>query len=155
MKRDGKLLIALHILAHLAVAPVRPLTSAALAVCLCTNPVVIRRALAGLREAGIVTSAKGHGGGWTVARPPATISLREVYVALGERIDLAPVRGSAGSGCLIEATVARALDGFSAEAEALLLRRLDTISLADLAAGFHQRLIEQTGSSHVMSAPAE
>ncbi len=152
MKRDSKLFTALHILAHLAAAPARPRTSEELAACLCTNPVVIRRNLAALREAGIVTSAKGHGGGWTVARSPGAISLREVYVALGERGVLVPVREPGRSGCLIEATVAAALDGFYAEAEVLLLNRLDAVSLADIAADFHPGLVAQTGLSRLMGA---
>ncbi len=144
MKRDSKLFTALHVLAHLAAVPESPLTSEELAVCLHTNPVVIRRTLAGLREAGIVTSAKGHGGGWTVARPLAAISLREVYVALGERGVFVPVQEPEVAGCLIEATVAHALDGFYAEAETLLLRRLSDISLADLLADAQRQLVEQT-----------
>lgn len=139
MKRDSKLSIALHILAHLAETGGRPTVSEELAAHLGTNPVVIRRSLAGLREAGIVTSVKGHGGGWTVARPAATITLREVYAALGERGDLVPVRESDPHGCLIAATVDDALDDFYAEAEALLLRRLADISLADLATEVHRR----------------
>ncbi len=142
MKRDGRFSIALHILAHLAETGTRPTTSEELAAHLRTNPVVVRRSLAGLREAGIVASAKGHGGGWTVARPVATISLGEVYAALGERGDLVAAREPEAHGCLIAATVDRALDGFYAEAEALLLRRLGALSLADLAADFHRRLAE-------------
>lgn len=135
MKCDGKLFAARHILAHLAEAPARPLTSEELAVCFRTDPVVIRRALAGLREAGIVA-----------------ISLREVYVALGERGALALGQEPAVPGCLIEATVARALDDFYTEAEALLLRRLGDISLADLSTDFHRRFVEQTGLSRLTDA---
>jgi DNA-binding IscR family transcriptional regulator len=105
-----------------------------------THPVVVRRSLAGLREAGIVASVKGHGGGWTMARPPATISLREVYAVLGERGDLVPSPQPSPHGCLIEAAVGDALDGVYAEAEALLLRRLDEITIADLAGDLHHRL---------------
>jgi Rrf2 family protein len=140
MKRGGRLSVALHILAHLAEAGDRPTTSEALAAHCRTNPVVIRRSLAGLREAGIVASVKGHGGGWTLALPAATISLREVYVALGERGELVPGPESASHGCQIEAAVGGALDGFYAEAEALLLRRLDEITLADLVADLRRRL---------------
>lgn len=149
MKRDGKFGVALHVLAHLAAVPARPLVSAELADCLRTNPVVIRRSLAVLREAGIVTSAKGHGGGWLLARPAAEISLGEVYVALGEQVVSAPVRAHGRSGCPIGTLVDQALNGFYAEAEALLLRRFDGISLADLAADFHRWLAEQTASPHL------
>jgi Rrf2 family protein len=139
MKRGSRLSVALHVLAHLAEAGDRPTTSEALAAHLQTNPVVIRRTLAGLREAGIVASVKGHGGGWTIARPATAISLREVYVALGERGELVPGRDPDAPGCLIEASVSDALDSFYAEAEALLRRRLDEITLADLANDVHRR----------------
>jgi DNA-binding IscR family transcriptional regulator len=43
-----------------------------------TNPVVFRRTLAGLREAGFVRSEKGHGGGWMLAKPLAKVSLLDV-----------------------------------------------------------------------------
>jgi len=36
-----------------------------------TIPVVARRVMAGLRDQGIVTSAKGHGGGWMIDCDPA------------------------------------------------------------------------------------
>ena len=154
MKRDGRLSVALHILTHLAEAGDRPTTSGALAAHCLTNPVVIRRSLAGLREAGIVASMKGHGGGWTVARPAAAISLREVYVALGERGEGEAGPEAASQGCLIEAAIGDALGGFYAEAEALLLRRLDEITLADLASDVHRRLTARTGAAQHTDAPS-
>src|SRR3546814_19693317 len=60
-----------------------PLTSASLAKAMQTNPVVVRRILAGLREAGFVRSEKGHGGGWTIARGLSAITMRDVYDAIG------------------------------------------------------------------------
>ncbi len=140
MKRGGKLSVALHVLAHLVAAGDRPTTSQVLAAHCQTNPVVIRRSLAGLREAGIVASVKGHGGGWTVARPPASITLREVYAALGNRGEFLPGPEPSPRGCLIEEAVNGALHGFYTEAEALLLRRLDEITLADLAIDVSHRL---------------
>jgi len=153
MKRDSKFSIALHILAHLAEAGARPTTSEELAAHLRTNPVVIRRALAGLREAGIVASSKGHGGGWTVARAAAAISLGEVYMALGKRGDLMAVPEPDPHGCVVAATVDRALDGFYAEAEALLVRRLAAVSLADLAADFGRRYAEWAAQGRVPAMP--
>src|SRR4028118_301426 len=110
MKRGGRLSVALHILAHLAEAGGRPTTSEELAAHCQTNPVVIRRSLAGLREAGIVASVKGHGGGRTAARPPPPLSLREVYAGLGERGELVPDPRPSPHGCLIEAAIGDALD---------------------------------------------
>ena len=67
MKRDSRLSGVLHALLHMA-AQDRPMTSAELALCMSTNAAVVRRTMAGLREAGYVRSAKGHGGGWEIAR---------------------------------------------------------------------------------------
>jgi DNA-binding IscR family transcriptional regulator len=63
MKQSSQLSDVLHVLLHLAQAQA-PLTSEALAGAMKTNPVVLRRLMAGLRDAGFVTSEKGHGGGW-------------------------------------------------------------------------------------------
>jgi DNA-binding IscR family transcriptional regulator len=105
-----------------------------------TNPVVVRRTLAGLRKEGIVTSIKGHGGGWTVALPPGDVTLRQIYEALAEPGALMAEPDSDTHGCQIQAVVNDALAEFHAEAQALLLRRLDAYTLADLSADLHRRL---------------
>ena len=140
MPRSTRFAVAVHALTHLVDAP-EPLTSEQLAGCIGTNPVVVRRTLAGLREAGVVTSARGTGGGWALAHDPADISLRDVYAALGERllqgIDVTgpAVRRAPGGACRIQHAVAGTLDEFLDDAEALLAARLGHITLARLAAG--------------------
>ena len=57
MKRNGKLSASLHALVHMAERPERPMTSEEIASWLHTNPVVVRRMVAGLRDAGILSSA--------------------------------------------------------------------------------------------------
>ena len=87
MKRDSRLSNILHALLHMAEHEQRcgrPMTSDMLATCLSTNPVVVRRTMAGLREQGLVVSEKGHGGGWQLARPLETVTLGQVHAALGE-----------------------------------------------------------------------
>ncbi|WP_370270757.1 Rrf2 family transcriptional regulator [Nioella sp.] len=73
----------LHALLHLAEMD-HPATSQLIAQMLQTNSAVVRRTMAGLREAGIVTSVKGHGGGWTLQRPLDDVTLLDIYRALGE-----------------------------------------------------------------------
>ena len=82
MRRDSRLSGVLHVLLHMAEQKA-PVTSEALAKAMEINAVVIRRMMSGLRDQGHVRSEKGHGGGWTLARELATISLRDVYEALG------------------------------------------------------------------------
>lgn len=130
MKRDSRLSVALHVLLHMAQRQTS-MTSEEMAACAGTNPVVIRRTFAGLREAGIVASTKGHGGGWSLGRPLSQISLAEVQDALDEPI-IALGKPEESPGCLIEQAVNAALDEAVLEARALLISRLATVSLADL-----------------------
>ena len=118
-----------------------PVTSEALAKAMDTNPVVIRRIMAGLRDQGYVRSEKGHGGGWTLARDLATISLRDIYEALGRPPLLAIGNRTEAPGCIVEQAVNAALNQAFDDAEALLLSRLDDVTLASLSADFHQRLV--------------
>lgn len=85
MKRNSKLSLALHALGHMAADPNYPKTSVEIAKHNRTHPAFVRRVLGLLRQGGLLTSEKGHCGGWFLARPPDEITLADVYVALGER----------------------------------------------------------------------
>ena len=78
MNRDSRLSSVLHGLLHMIGAG-EPVTSEQLAQAMTTNPVVVRRVMAGLREQGFVRAEKGHGGGWTLARDPSEIALADIY----------------------------------------------------------------------------
>jgi DNA-binding IscR family transcriptional regulator len=99
-----------------------------------TNPVVIRRTMAGLRAAGIVRSEKGHGGGWSLVRRLEDVSLYDVYGALGEPTILAMGNRTESPGCAVERAVNRALRRTFQAAEALLVAELQSITLAALTA---------------------
>jgi Rrf2 family protein len=139
MRRDSRLSGVLHVLLHMAEQK-EPVTSEALARAMDTNAVVIRRIMAGLRDHGYVRSEKGHGGGWTLARDLATISLRDVYDALGQPSLFAVGNRTESPGCLVEQAVNAALDQAFEDAEALLLARLADVTLAMLSADFQKRL---------------
>ncbi len=115
-------------------------TSDRLAAMMGTNPVVVRRVMAGLREAGYLRSEKGHGGGWTLACDPATITLDDIYRALGSPPVFAMGHRTESPGCLVEQSVNAALEDAFREAEAVLLARLRHVTLAALAADFGARL---------------
>ncbi|HTU10025.1 MAG TPA: Rrf2 family transcriptional regulator [Allosphingosinicella sp.] len=144
MTRDSRLSGVLHVLLHMAEQD-RPVTSEILARMMNTNPVVIRRILGGLRDAGYVQSEKGHGGGWRLARDLADISLRDVHEALGAPALLALGHRTEAPGCLVEQAVNAALDEAGRAAETLLLARLGEVSLARLSADFHARLAARDG----------
>jgi len=139
MKSGSQLSDILHVLLHMAESD-GPATSDALAAAMQTHPVVLRRLMGNLREAGLVGSAKGHGGGWVLTCPMDRITLRDVHAALG-----APSMVSLGfredrPECLVAQAVNDALGAAVHEAEALLLERLDGVTLAALSRDFHRRM---------------
>jgi len=138
MRSDSRLSGVLHVLLHMAQHD-GPVTSEVLAKAMCTNPVVIRRILAGLKESGYVESEKGHGGGWTLSCNLAKVTLHDIYTALGSPELLAIGHRSSSPGCLVEQAVNAALHRSFAAAEAVLLERLREVTLAQLSADFRKR----------------
>lgn len=145
MRHDSRLSRMLHVLIHMD-RHGGAVTSEAIAAMLNTNPVVIRRTMAGLRDHGYVRSEKGHGGGWSLARPLAGISLLDVYRALGEP----PVFAMGPTGdhpeCLVEQAVNASVTAALREAEAVFMARLAAVTLADIAADFDRRYAEVRGA---------
>jgi Rrf2 family protein len=146
MRRDSKLSGILHVILHMAEAE-GPTTSEDLAKAMQTNPVVVRRIMAGLRDNGLVQSVKGHGGGWTIACDLSTVTLRDVYEAVGSPQILAIGHRTEAPRCLVEQAVNAAMHEAFSSAEALLLARLGEVTLAALSADFHVRMAERTQSS--------
>lgn len=138
MKTDSRLSGVLHCLLHMAELG-RPATSEMLAAAMRTNPVVVRRVMGGLRDAGLVTSGKGHGGGWVISCPLEQITLRDIHEAVGAPRLLAVGHREDNPRCLVEQAVNSALGNAFQEAEDRLLEELGKVTLAALAQDFHQR----------------
>jgi len=153
MKRNSRLSGVLHVLLHMAERN-EPVTSVSLARAMDTNPVVIRRILAGLRDQGYVRSEKGHGGGWTVACDLSRVTLRDVYAALGCPPLLAMSKRTEAPGCLVEQAVNAALDQAFRDAEALLLTRLGEVTLAALSNELRGRLPRRARAHELETAHA-
>ena len=87
-----------------------PMTSDALAQCLGTNPVVVRRTMGLLRNAGLVTADRGHAGGWRISADLAKVTLRQLHEALGEPALFAVGNRNEQPSCLVEQVINAALD---------------------------------------------
>jgi DNA-binding IscR family transcriptional regulator len=122
-----------------------PVTSKVMAKAMDTNPVVIRRIMAGLRDAGYVRAEKGHGGGWTLSCDLAKVTLRDIYRALGEPPLFAIGNRSENPDCLVEQAVNSALGRPIADAEKMLLASLSKVTLAALAADVRKRARHHRG----------
>lgn len=131
MNKDTRLSDVLHVLLHLSHAK-EPVTSETLAKSMGTNPAVFRRTMAGLREAGYVSSEKGHGGGWMLTRPLKDLTLLDVYSALGRPTLFAIGSRDDHPECLVQKKVNEALAQTMAEAELLFVERFAALPLDQL-----------------------
>lgn len=131
MKRNSRLSLALHTLSHMAGDPSKTRTSADIADHAGTNPVVVRRVLGKLREAGMLTSEKGHAGGWKLARAPETITLADVYLALDESL-IATETDNPVSSCSVENALHQRVTGVMRDIEQSLIERLGETTLSDV-----------------------
>jgi DNA-binding IscR family transcriptional regulator len=138
----------LHVLLHM-VRHDGPATSETIARMLGTNPVVVRRTMAGLRDAGYVRSEKGHGGGWKLACDLEQVSLLDIHRAVGGPRIFAIGNQSDNPDCAVERVVNEALADALREAEERLVARLGSVNLAELASAFDARC--QAGSAQTDS----
>lgn len=139
MPRDSRMSRMLHVLIHMD-RHVKRATSEQISKMLGTNPVVVRRMMAGLRDKGYVTSEKGHGGGWELTRGLDAITLLDVYRAIGEPPLFSIGPHADHPDCLVEQAVDARMEAALGEAETLLMERFAKITIADLAEDFEARL---------------
>jgi len=126
--------VAIHVLTLLAFGEEggEPMTSEYIAGSVNTNPVVIRRLLAALRQAGLVRSQGGPGGGWHLVVPARRITLRDVFAAV-ERGALFPFHaGTPNPRCPVGRTIQAALSGHYDAARRAVERDLARTTIAGL-----------------------
>jgi Rrf2 family protein len=131
VRQDSRLSRMLHVLLHMN-GQQEPLSSDLIAGLLGINPVVVRRTMGDLRKAGLVTAAKGHGGGWTLALPLDHISLLAVYQALGEPTLFALGPTIDSPSCRLERSANTSLKQGLASASEAFTSYLAKVTLADL-----------------------
>lgn len=141
MRYDSRLPRVLHVLLHLEERS-EPATSEEIGRMLNTNAAVVRRTMAGLREQGYVQSAKGHRGGWTLARPLSEMTLLGIYEALGSPKLFALGKSEDAPACLMEQAANAATEEALEKAAACFSDSLAAITMSDLADDFAARLRE-------------
>ena len=82
MPTNSRFAVAVHVLSLMAWTGEEPLKSEQVAESVNTNPVVIRRILLDLAQAGLVVSHTGSLGGSRLATDPAKTTLLDIYQAL-------------------------------------------------------------------------
>ncbi|MGW5332599.1 Rrf2 family transcriptional regulator [Streptomyces bauhiniae] len=136
MSANTKMSVAVHILTLLATdrrgTDKEVATSERVATSVNTNPVVVRRALGGLKQAGLVDGGRGKAGGWTLTRPAESISLLEVYRATGDGPVFALPAQPADAGCVIGHGIHEVLAQTYEKVEEGLFEGLRSITIADV-----------------------
>ncbi|RYD60888.1 MAG: Rrf2 family transcriptional regulator [Verrucomicrobiaceae bacterium] len=132
MAASCRFAFAVHILAVLALHRDSGVTSDLLARSVNTNAVVIRRLLADLRRAGLVSTHKGAGGGAWITRAPEEIPLDVVYRAIqgGPSFSMHPQQPN--QRCPVGRKIEEVLDDVFASAQSALEHALAGRSLADV-----------------------
>ena len=122
--------IGLHIVGFLTSNNGQPATSVIMAKSFGTSPVVLRRVLSKLNQAGLVESKRGANGGNVLSRPANQINLKQVYEAVCDNTQLFG-RHPTASGVVSE-ILGDYVNSFYAQAEQTLLAHLESTTVADM-----------------------
>jgi Rrf2 family protein len=138
---SSKLSVGIHIMTIFALKPDEPLTSEFIACSVNTNPVVIRRLLGLLREAGIVESRTGVGGGWSLLVAPERITLLDILRAVEPRNEIFALhRSEPNPECPCGLHIQAVLTEAYARIEEGMTRQLADITIACIAGKIRSRM---------------
>lgn len=139
MSISSRSAVGVHVLALLARAGDEPLSSEVMAGSVNTNAVVIRRELGLLRQAGLVRSQEGSGGGWRLARNPRRITLLDVYRAVEKETLFSLHNQQPNPACLVGRNIQGALKDVFGDAEAAMERRLEKTTIDEVLGAVQKR----------------
>jgi Rrf2 family protein len=125
--------LGVHLLTLLAGSAPATLSSDEMAGSASSNPVHVRRVLGGLREAGLVTSRPGVGGGWQLAADPQTTTLAAVWRVVHGDGNVLGLR-SANPQCPIGRSIQASLAAIDRDAAQAVEDQLGTTTIAQLVA---------------------
>ncbi|MFF8960279.1 Rrf2 family transcriptional regulator [Streptomyces sp. NPDC014894] len=132
MSVSSRSAVAIHALTMLAHRGGRWLTSAEIAESLASNPVLVRRILGSLRDAGLVRSAEGRNGGWSLARAAREITLHDAYAAVEAGPVLSRHPHPPSSACEVGRNIQALLEVEFQAAERAMEERLGRTTIAHL-----------------------
>ncbi len=133
MQISSRFTLAVHILACIAVIKDMKITSNLLAGSTNTNPVIVRKILGQLKNAGLVEVVRGTGGA-SLAKPAQEISFLDIYQAVEcvERGELFHFHENPNEKCPIGRNIHNVLDDKLDQIQRAMERELASISMADV-----------------------
>lgn len=98
-----------------------------------SNPVLVRRILGLLQQAGLVSAAEGSGGGWQLARPAEEVTLLDAYLAVEPTATALPTHAHPpNQDCMIGRHMQALLEAEFVAAQEAMEDRLSRTRVADL-----------------------
>jgi Rrf2 family protein len=122
---------AIHIMTLLAESPQDWLTSEWMAGSININPVMVRKELSILREAGLIISRQGKEGGSRLARNAEEIGISEIYLAVKNTEVLGKKNSNPNPACPVGKEINDHLKILFSETDQLVLNFLGNKSLKD------------------------
>ncbi|HEX2746712.1 MAG TPA: Rrf2 family transcriptional regulator [Verrucomicrobiales bacterium] len=126
--------IAVHLLAGLAYRDDRETTSSHLAASVNTSPSFVRRTLAKLSRAGLVVTSTGKSGACRLAKPPAKISLLDIYQAVDAPRAFAIHAYTEREVCPVSCNIKTALERALSKTQTAMETALGKIPLSEIVA---------------------
>ena len=132
MSTNSRFAVAVHVLSLMAWSGEEPLKSEQVAESVNTNPVVIRRILKELAEAGLVVSQTGSLGGSRLANDAAKMTLLDVYQALEYGGVFSLHRQPPSRDCPVGVNIETVLGDVLLEVDSAVERVLQNITINDV-----------------------
>ncbi|NML72123.1 Rrf2 family transcriptional regulator [Chryseobacterium sp. RP-3-3] len=127
---------AIHIMTLLAKSPQEWLTSEWMAGSINVNPVIVRKEISVLREAGLIASRQGKDGGSQLAKSVDQISISEIYRAVKNTEVLGKKNQNPNPACSVGKEINNHLNTLFEETDQLVTQFLGDKSLKEFSEQF-------------------
>jgi Rrf2 family protein len=139
MATNTQFSIAVHLLISLAFNCEREMTSANLAMSVNTSPSFVRRILAKLSKANLVSTTTGKAGFCSLAKSAEDISLLEIYKAVDAPKAFAIHKYPVQTACAVSCNIEAAMEKVLAKTQQSLESGLSEINLAEVLSGINTK----------------
>jgi Rrf2 family protein len=127
---------AIHIMTLLAQSPHEWLTSEWIAGSINVNPVIVRKEMSVLKQAGLIMSRQGKEGGCQLAKNADVISISDIYLAIKNTEVLGKKNNNPNPACSVGKEINNHLNTLFSETDKLVLKFLSNKSLKEFSDQF-------------------
>lgn len=127
---------AIHIMTLLAESPQEWLTSEWMAGSININPVIVRKEIGVLKEAGLIVSRQGKVGGSQLSKSADLISISDIYLAVKNTEVLGKKNSNPNPVCAVGREINTHLNNLFSETDQLVLQFLGNKSLKEFSEQF-------------------